>query len=132
MSTQLSPLHPTLYRLSSDPSRVDLLFSECSACGAATLGEGVYGCRVCGSDSLRTQVRAGEGRLLACVEIKAAIVPGLSMPQAVGEIELAPGVVEEALLIGAASDYEPGMQLIARPVPTGEGCFECRFEGKSL
>lgn len=124
----LTPRHPKLYQLSADRGAVELLFSSCLACGGLTFGADAYGCRLCGSEKLELVARAGTARLLACVELRADIIAGVKAPQAIGEVELAPDVIEEALLIGAAQQYTPGMQLVARAVDAGDGCFECRFE----
>ena len=123
---QSKPRHPSLYRLAG--SDIELLFSSCDACSALTLGANVYGCRVCGSERLQVIARPGTARLLACIELGAEVIPGLKPPQAIGEIEIAPGVIEEALLIGPASRYAPGMRVVARPIVVDGDVLDCWFE----
>jgi len=126
MDVNQKPRHASLFRFAGNS--IELLFSSCDACGELTFGAHVYGCRVCGSERLRVVTRPGVARLLACVELAAEIVPGIKPPQAIGEIEIAPGVIEEALLIGPASRYAPGMHLVARPIPADDGVIDCWFE----
>jgi hypothetical protein len=105
------------------------LFSACRGCGCLTFGHAAPGCRACGSDALDAIARPGHGRLLRCVDVEAEIVPGLQVPQAIGEVELAPGVIDEVLLVGSAAQYQAGSLVRARAIVLAADTFECWFEG---
>ena len=56
------------------------------------------GCRHCGAptEQLRAEACAAPLRLLNFVTVHAPLAPGLKVPAVIGEVELAPGLVEEA------------------------------------
>jgi uncharacterized OB-fold protein len=78
----------------------DLLLAHCRQCGSYTFPAAAYGCRQCGAtgDALRAVTPPQPVRLLNFVTIHAELAPGLPVPYVAGEVELAPGVVEEALI----------------------------------
>jgi uncharacterized OB-fold protein len=76
---------------------MSLQLAHCSACGAHTFPATAYGCRRCGrSDALQPVALPQAPRLLNFVTVHAELAPGLAVPCVFGEVELAPGVVEEA------------------------------------
>ena len=97
-----------------------LQLAHCPACGAYTYPASAPGCRVCGAaaDTLHAVPLPGTPVLLNFVTVHAALAPGLPVPCVVGEVALAPGVVEEAF-IGVADEAQlaPGQALVAEPVP---------------
>ena len=84
----------------SSPEPPQLLLGHCQACGAWNYPAESWGCRICGAarEQLQPRPLPGPAILRNAVTVHAELVPGLPVPCVVGEIELAPGVVEEALL----------------------------------
>ena len=74
------------------------LLAHCKGCGAYTFPAKAYGCRQCGSAQLEAVVLPQTPVLRNFITIHGDVAPGLTPPFVVGEVELAPGVVEEALL----------------------------------
>jgi uncharacterized OB-fold protein len=113
---------------SQEPSTLQL--ARCAECGGYTFPATAYGCRVCGaaSDRLQAVPCPTVPRLRNAVTVHAELAPGLPVPCVIGEVELAPGVVEEAL-IEAASEGELtlGMALRARAVSDPAGKVQWRF-----
>ena len=100
-----------------------LHLAHCERCGGWTFPAGAYGCRQCGADSSALQARAmpASPRLLNFVTVHAELAPGLPVPCVVGEVELAPGVVEEALIDVPSEDgLWLGAELRPRPVQEGD------------
>lgn len=107
-----------------------LQVAHCSICGGYTFPAAAYGCRVCGAAAERLQAVPcpTAPRLRNAVTVYAELAPGLPVPCVIGEVELAPGVVEEAL-IDAASEAELtlGMALRARAEIDAAGKVQWRF-----
>lgn len=107
-----------------------LLLGHCQACGAWNFPAESWGCRACGAaqEKLRAAPLPGPAILRNAVTVHAELTPGLPVPCVVGEIELAPGVVEEALL-QVASEAELALGTEVRPVHLGEagGASPWRF-----
>jgi uncharacterized OB-fold protein len=122
-----TPKHPTLYRLAGNGRSIRLLFGRCPRCAALTFPATAYGCSACGAAPLAVEERDGEGVLQAVVTLHAAVMPGLPVPQAIGDVEIAPGIIEEVLLEGAGEDYAPGMRVVARAHALEDDFFDCRF-----
>jgi len=82
----------------TSPDPVALELALCSACGGASFPAQVPGCRHCGApaEQLRAQPCTVPLRLLNYVTVHAPLAPGLQVPAVIGEVELAPGLVEEA------------------------------------
>lgn len=82
------------------PEPPQLLLGHCQACGAWNFPAESWGCRRCGApqEQLQAQALPGPAILRNAVTVFAELTPGLPVPCVVGEIELGPGVVEEALL----------------------------------
>ncbi|HYP71432.1 MAG TPA: hypothetical protein VEP93_11140 [Variovorax sp.] len=70
----------------------------CTVCGGTSFPAQVPGCRHCGAPpaQLRTQACATPVHLLNFVTVHAPLAPGLKVPAVIGEVALAPGLVEEA------------------------------------
>lgn len=113
---------------SQEPPR--LLLGHCQACGTWNYPAESWGCRACGAPNRQLQARPlpGPAILRHAVTVHAELAPGLPVPCVVGEIELAPGVVEEALLqVASESEVAPGAEVV--PVHLGEagGASPWRF-----
>ena len=74
------------------------LLAHCTGCGAYTFPANAYGCRHCGSVQIEAVALPQTPVLRNFITIHGDVAPGLTPPLVVGEVELAPGVVEEALL----------------------------------
>lgn len=79
---------------------VRLMLAHCTVCRAHSYPANSWGCRVCGAPAaqLAAVACAPSLRLLNFVTVQGDLVPGVPPPCVIGEVELAPGVVEEALL----------------------------------
>lgn len=92
---------PSLYRLAEDGRSLRLLAVRCRDCDAISFPATVYGCRRCGADrgALDPVELSGAGTLKNFVTIHRDVMPGFAPPAIVGEVEIAPGVVEEVHLV---------------------------------
>ena len=96
----------------------------CSACGGASFPAQVPGCRHCGAAAgqLRTQPCTTPLRLLNYVTVYTPLAPGLQVPAVIGEVELAPGLVEEARIdVDSEDALSLGMALSPHWQPGAEG-----------
>lgn len=113
-----------------NPESTDLKLAHCRQCGAYTFPAAAYGCRACGAGADRLEAVACPmvPRLRNAVTVHAELAPGLPVPCIIGEVEIAPGVVEEAL-IDAASEAQlaPGMAMRARSQVDASGKLQWRF-----
>lgn len=77
-----------------------LLLAHCQRCGAHSYPANSWACRVCGApaDALLPVACAAAPRLCNFVTVFGDLVPGVPPPCVIGEVELADGVIEEALL----------------------------------
>ncbi len=91
--TQASFLTPAA---STEPAA--LAVARCADCDGFSFPANVPGCRHCGApaDRLRAQPCASPLALLNFVTVHAPLAPGLQVPAVIGEVALAPGLVEEA------------------------------------
>ncbi len=107
-----------------------LLLAHCQACGAWNFPAESWGCRACGAPTAQLQAKPlpGPAILRNVVTVHAELTPGLPVPCVVGEIELAPGVIEEALL-QVASESDVTLGAVVEPVHLGEagGASPWRF-----
>jgi hypothetical protein len=93
-----------------------LLLGHCPACNAWNFPANSWGCHACGApgQSLRALPAPVAPVLLNAITVHAELAPGLPVPCVIGEVELAPGVVEEALIDVASEDaLAPGCVLRA-------------------
>lgn len=84
------------------------LLAHCRQCGTYTFPSNAWGCRQCGADTLAKVPLPQTPVLRNFVTVHGDLAPGLTPPFVVGEVELAPGVVEEALI---AVDDESALRL---------------------
>lgn len=71
---------------------------HCEACDTYTYPPQAYGCRRCGAALLHPVSPPTPAILRNYVTLHTALTPELEVPCVIGEVELAPGVVEEALI----------------------------------
>ena len=96
----------------SDNPTLQLAF--CALCGSYTFPAQVYGCRRCGSSEGLSAVPCPKAPVLKnFVTLHVELAPGLPVPCVIGEVELAPGVIEEAL-IGVADETELQLEMPLR------------------
>lgn len=101
-----------------------LELARCTACGGTSFPAQVPGCRHCGAApaQLRAEACAAPVRLLNFVTVHAPLAPGLQVPAVIGEVELAPGLVEEARIdVESESVLTLGMALAPVWQPAAEG-----------
>lgn len=127
----LQPRHPTLYRLAADGRTLELLFARCAACDGLTFPANAPGCMHCG-DSLEHAAhiaRPGIGTLLEYITVHVPLAPGMPAPIIAGDIRLAEGMVEEAVITAAdEAALHPGMAMIAVANIDEQGrTFSCAF-----
>lgn len=77
-----------------------LMIARCGKCGTYTLPANAYGCRSCGavSELLEKVELPGKPKLVNFVTLYAPLSPDLNVPCVIGEVEFAPGVIEEAVI----------------------------------
>ena len=113
----------------SEPFATVLELAHCADCGAHSFPARAYGCRVCGAPRERLNaVPCTQAVLRNMVTVHAELVPGLPVPCVIGEVELAPGVIEEAL-IGARDETTLQLGMALTPVAEGaaDGASRWRF-----
>lgn len=114
----------------SSPETPRLMLGHCQACGAWNFPAESWGCRACGAPQTQLQARPlpGPAILRNAVTVHAELAPGLPVPCVIGEIELAPGVVEEALL-QVAGEADAPLGAVVEPLHLGEvgGASPWRF-----
>lgn len=100
------------------PDAPVLQLAHCAACGTHTWPAQAYGCRRCGNPVLTAVPLPRTPTLLNFITIHSELTPGLPVPCVIGELELAPGVVEEALIgvydesaLALGMDLEPQAQI---------------------
>lgn len=74
------------------------LLAHCRQCGTYTFPSNAWGCRECGAGTLDKVPMPQTPVLRNFITLHGDVVPGLTPPVVVGEVEIAPGVVEEALI----------------------------------
>lgn len=112
----------------SHPETPPLSIGHCPACGSYTFPSTSWGCRRCGQAPLDAVPLPQHARLINFVTLHAEIVPGLPVPCVIGELEIAPGVVEEALIdVQAESQLVLGMTMQAVPRAAERGSLAWAF-----
>ncbi len=107
----------------SSPSATETLqLAHCGACGAYSFPAQVQGCRVCGAapSQLQSVPCVQPLRLLNFVTVHSELLPGLPVPCVVGEVQLASGVVEEALIDADEASLSLGMAVQAVRLQEGD------------
>ena len=101
-----------------------LELARCTVCSGTSFPAQVPGCRHCGAPpaQLRAEACAGPVHLLNFVTVHSPLAPGLKVPAVIGEVALAPGLVEEALIdVADESALALGMALAPAWLPGAEG-----------
>lgn len=77
-----------------------LQLAHCASCGSYTYPANAPACRRCGvpGDRLETRPLPAAPRLRNAITLHAQLHPELKAPCVIGEVELAPGVYEEAVI----------------------------------
>jgi len=107
-----------------------LLLAHCGQCGAYTYPANAPGCRRCGmpGDRLEARPLPAAPRLRNVVMLQAQLHPELKAPCVIGEVELAPGVYEEAVIDAADESAAPlGAALKAVAHELEDGRVQWRF-----
>lgn len=119
---------PTLYRLAPDGRSLRLLAARCRPCGSLSYPAGVYGCRRCGADEsqLDPAELSGVGILKNFVTIHRDVMPGFPAPAIVGEVEIAPDLVEEVQLL------ETDESTLARGIAVRAVAVEIERDGRTV
>lgn len=107
--------------IESEPS---LQLAHCGACGTYTFPANVPACRRCGAPGERLESRPlpGAPRLRNAITLHSQLHPDLKAPCVIGEVELAPGVYEEALIDVDHEDAAPlgaALQAVAHRLEDG-------------
>lgn len=123
---------PDLYDFAPEGTRLVLRAGRCSDCGALSFPFPVYGCSKCGTDAsaVKEEMLDARAPLLSFATVHVALVPGLSPPVTVGEIEVLPGQIEEIMIDAPEEALSVGMmvQAVARDVErNGQTVTACRF-----
>jgi hypothetical protein len=103
-----------LAEAATPPTPPVLELAHCTGCGGWSFPASVPGCRHCGAPAEILQARACPGalRLLNFITVHAPLASGLQVPAVIGEIALAPGLVEEARIdVPDEGALVPGMAL---------------------
>ncbi|NYT35919.1 hypothetical protein ERD78_03465 [Allopusillimonas soli] len=122
----------SLFKISDSQNRLAFSFHQCDKCGALSFPANTFGCHQCGAhtEDGHTISRPGKGVLRTAITVYADICPALKAPYVIGEIELAPGLIEEAVLdVGSEDEVHPGMLMEAVYIPDikDKALIPCRF-----
>lgn len=107
-----------------------LQLAYCDACGTYTFPADAYACRRCSAPRQQLQARPCPApvRLRNAVTLHVSLHPELPAPCVLGEVELAPGVVEEAVIdVADESALHFGMPLLPVAQRTEAGALRWRF-----
>jgi uncharacterized OB-fold protein len=111
------------------------LLAHCKLCGTYTFPPNAYGCRECGADGehLARVPSPATPVLRNFITLHGDVAPGLTPPVVVGEVELAPGVVEEVLIaVADESLLALGMPMEAIGADPHDDQRGLRFRPKGL
>ena len=104
------------------PNTPTLQVGHCPSCSSYTFPANSWGCRRCGQAPLQAVPPPQRPRLINFITLHADIAPGLPVPCVIGELEIAPGVVEEALIdVTDESRLALGMTMQAVPRNAEQG-----------
>jgi len=107
-----------------------LQLAHCAACGTYTFPANAPACRRCGApgERLRACPLPAAPRLRNTITLQTQLHPDLKAPCVIGEVELAPGVYEEALIDVADEGAAPlGAALQPRAHCLEDGRVQWRF-----
>lgn len=127
---------PALYEPAGEADAVHLLFKQCPACPALAFPPGLPACGACGHPlgDTPTQAHVGPCVLREFVTVHAPLLPGMTVPMVVGEIEIAPGVIRQGI-VDVASEAELSIGQMLRPmacVSAGAASPRCVFVPHAL
>jgi hypothetical protein len=113
----------------SDTTAHTLHLARCTDCGAHTFPADAYGCRRCGAAHARLAKEPCTRAVLRnAITVHAELTPGLPVPCVIGEVELAPGVIEEALIgVPDEAALTLGMTLYPQAETDAAGKLRWRF-----
>lgn len=123
---------PDLYSVSPDGRTLILRAGRCADCGGLSFPLTRYGCPKCGAEpeAVSEEALDGTATLLTFLTLHTKLTPTLPVPLVVGEAEIAPGMIEEIMLLGDEDQYRDGMTVRAVPVEITKGdatVIACRF-----
>ncbi|MFN3736187.1 hypothetical protein [Hydrogenophaga sp.] len=98
-----------------------LWFKRCPACQALAFPPTLPGCAACGHslDAVEPHAEGGPFFLREFVTLHVPLVDGIKTPLIVGEVEVAPGLIRQAV-IEVAAEAELALGQSMRPVLSGE------------
>ena len=108
-----------------------LQLARCTRCDAYSFPVDSPGCRCCGApaDALQPAPLPHAPRLRNVITLHAELVPGLPVPCVIGEVELAPGVIEEArIAVPDEAQARLGMELRPVAITADGGGVRWQFE----
>ncbi len=106
------------------PELASFELARCGHCQAWSYPPDTWGCRCCGASAsaLSPTPAPHEPVLLEFVTLHTALTTSLPVPCVIGDVQLAPGVVEEALIAtDGATVLTHGMHLRAERAPAETG-----------
>ncbi len=106
------------------PDLAPFELAHCSHCQAWSYPPGAWGCRRCGApaEALSPTAAPHEPVLLEFVTLHTELATQLPVPCVIADVQLAPGVIEEALIAtDADTQLVHGMRLRAEPAPVEAG-----------
>jgi|GEM_PF-2450130 len=104
------------------------VIGHCEVCGTYTYPPQAYGCRRCGAALLHRVSPPAPAILRNYVTVHAALTPELAVPCVIGEIELAPGVIEEALIhVSDEAQLRLEQQMVPEAYKDGNDQWRWRF-----
>jgi uncharacterized OB-fold protein len=110
------------------PDTTSLHIGHCAQCNTHTFPAVAYGCRRCGNPVLDAVPLPQDPTLINFITVNSELAPGLPVPCVIGELELAPGVIEEALIgVPDESGLSLGMKLRPEAQVDDKGVITWRF-----
>ncbi|MHA7602221.1 Zn-ribbon domain-containing OB-fold protein [Alicycliphilus sp. T452] len=98
--------------IDSSASPPAFAIGHCEECGTYTYPPQAYGCRRCGAALLQPVAPPVPAILQNYVTLHTVLTPELDVPCVIGEVQLAPGVIEEALIhVADEAELSLGQQM---------------------
>ncbi len=127
----MKPSKPTLFDLSETPPALNLLMKRCPQCEQLNFPANVPGCRVCGTCLTQTPIEQlpGIGILKKSIILNMSLGTDIQAPSLVGELELAPGLIRQAILqVDNSCQLHPEQTLQAIAMPSYDSDqYNCVF-----
>lgn len=112
----------TMNNPSPAPDLAPFELAHCSHCQAWSYPPDAWGCRRCGAPALSPVAAPQEPVLLEFVTLHTALTTHLPVPCVIADVQLAPGVIEEALIAtDNTATLSHGMRLRAERAPAETG-----------